>query len=496
MESGVTANETSFLSPSLKAQFDSHVRQDPERIAICTPNRTVSLSQLDRLSKGITEELSVLENITARPLVVLSSDPAVLAAVLLACLENGAIYAPVDPDQPAARLRGIIAELDAVALVTDLSRDVLARELVEPGIPVIVADRLNSSGLNSSGSGRGYHTERTTSRVLRIMHTSGSMGKPKGVIQIEQNVSRFVFQVANGLAFKRSDRLALAATLNSHAGAVMCLASLCNAVTFYPLDLRSISLDTAVEFIRQQRITLFFTVPSVVSTLGRLELTKNRDFPALRLIRLSGETVTLADIENCRALFPDLDGVSVGYGTTEIGGISQNFFARNSPLPFDPVPVGQKAPGVEIRVVDEQGAQLDFEIAGEIMVISRYFSTGYWNNLEFTRKSFQVLDDGSTRNATGDMGRLDADGMLVHLGRRDFQINRAGNRIEPGEIEHALIKLPTIADAVVRPVNIEGDLSLVAYLVATKGSTGKGCSESSTICTSVVAMQRPTESGL
>lgn len=453
-----------MFDPSVLEQIHWHIKHNPDRVAVHAPAGCTRYGELGRLSDRIVNGLDRGRRIDQRPLAVLSSRPEVLAAALAACLRVGAVYAPVDPEQPRERIRQIVTALDAAALVTDSSRGEVEQSVTGPGRPVVVAD-LPAAAL--SGSAR--RAPPTAGRLLWIMHTSGSTGRPKGVMQTRANVSRFVGQVTNAMKVSERDKLAVAASLNTHAGAVMCLAALCNAATFFPLDLRNVPLRGVIDILAKHGITLLFTVPAVLKTLRELDAMRGRDFSALRMVRLSGQTVTREDIVGCWSMFPDLASISVGYGTTETGGISQHFYDRRCLPPDGIAPVGTSVPGVEVRILDDAGEPVGPGETGEIAAASRFFSPGYWNDPAATRAAFTRLEDGFVLYKTGDVGQLRPDGVLVHCGRRDLQFSRAGNRIEPREIELALAAIPAIEEAVVRPWSTPDGMSIVAYLVARRG---------------------------
>jgi acyl carrier protein len=122
----------------------------------------------------------------------------------------------------------------------------------------------------------------------------------------------------------------------------------------------------------------------------------------------------------------------------------------------------------EIRLLGDDGAPVARGETGEIVVVSRYLSPGYWGQDYLTRARFRPGSPGSDERLyfTGDLGRALSDGSIVHLGRRDFQVKVRGYLVEPAEIEAELRKLDGIKDAVVmgRTGGADGH-QLIAYLV-------------------------------
>jgi len=137
-------------------------------------------------------------------------------------------------------------------------------------------------------------------------------------------------------------------------------------------------------------------------------------------------------------------------------------------IPGAKVPIGFALDGKGVLLLDESRRPVEDGEIGEIAVVSRDLSPGYWRDPEQTRAVF--LDDEQGRGEriylTGDLGTRARDGGLTHLGRRDYQVKIRGFRIEVAEIETALREINGVADAVVvgRP-SPSGDVRLIAYFV-------------------------------
>jgi hypothetical protein len=124
---------------------------------------------------------------------------------------------------------------------------------------------------------------------------------------------------------------------------------------------------------------------------------------------------------------------------------------------------------MELEIRDEDGRSAEPGATGEILVRSRYLALGYWRNPELTAAAFfPDLQDSALRLfRTGDIGRINDDGSLIHLGRKDDQVKVRGFRIEVAEVEDALLRLPLVSHAaVVARADQSGEQRLVAYLVA------------------------------
>jgi non-ribosomal peptide synthetase component F len=131
------------------------------------------------------------------------------------------------------------------------------------------------------------------------------------------------------------------------------------------------------------------------------------------------------------------------------------------------VPAGYAVEDIEVLVLDEHGNAVGYDTVGEIAVRSRYLALGYWRRPDLTREKFFPDPHGSDARLylTGDVGRMAADGGIIHLGRKDFQVKVSGHRVETMEVETALLDFSTIKQAFVTQWEDQsGERPLVAYI--------------------------------
>jgi acyl carrier protein len=171
-----------------------------------------------------------------------------------------------------------------------------------------------------------------------------------------------------------------------------------------------------------------------------------------------------------KQVFPSTCILFNGLATTETGTEFRRYFIdQTTPIGEPRVPVGYAVEGTEVLVLDESGRAVDDDCEGEIVVKSRYLSPGYWQRPALTREKFRPDANGGEERLyyTGDVGVRRSDGCLLHLGRKDFQVQIKGHRIEVAEVEAALLAIPAIEEAVVVARADElGELRLVAYVVS------------------------------
>jgi thioesterase domain-containing protein/acyl carrier protein len=211
----------------------------------------------------------------------------------------------------------------------------------------------------------------------------------------------------------------------------------------------------------------------VFSQLVR-SLTGKERFPRLRLIYHGGQTLQRNDAERYQRFFEDHCLLINGLGATEKKVLTQYFMDKQTPLDGDIVPIGYPVDDTEIWLLDEDGKPVRAGEVGEITVKSRHLAAGLWREPELTAATFRPAPEGGGVRIwrTGDLGRQRPDGCLEHLGRVDAQVKIRGHRVELGEVEAALLRLPSVAEgAIAARETGSGERRLVAYLVPAAGQT-------------------------
>jgi thioesterase domain-containing protein/acyl carrier protein len=224
--------------------------------------------------------------------------------------------------------------------------------------------------------------------------------------------------------------------------------------------------------IRTRRVTVYHSVPSLLRSLVAVD---GGTFPDVRVVRLEGDRAAPADAVLHRRHFPAGSVLANGLGTTETGLCRQLRLRTGDPIPEGVLPVGWPVPGMEVAVVDDGGARLPAGEVGEIAVTGRRLALGYWGRPDLTAAAFAAdPDDPALRTyRTGDLGRMDADGTLALLGRRDGGLKVDGVRVEPAEVEAHLLAIPGVIEAAVTTyAGRRGEGRLAAYLVV--DGTGPG----------------------
>lgn len=200
------------------------------------------------------------------------------------------------------------------------------------------------------------------------------------------------------------------------------------------------------------------------------ELMEYKKLPDVRLITIGSDVVHKKDIENCRKILPPDCIIVINFVTTETGTVRQYFTDMDTEIITNVMPVGYEIEGQKILILNDDQQEVGVDCIGEIAVKSQYLSPGYWRLPDLTDAKFLPDPNGGDERTylTGDLGRISSDGILMHLGRKDFQVKIRGYRVEIGEVENSLLDIEGVKDALVVAKEYDtDDKRLVAYIVQT-----------------------------
>jgi len=387
-------------------------------------------------------------------------------AALLGVLKTGMAYVPLDTSYPTERLVYMLEDSGARLIVTDTAHGVLATEIrdaVNGNIGIINIDDLPGT---VSEENPGVEIDPTA--LAYILYTSGSTGKPKGVMQTHVNVLHFARVYTNALHIHPGDKLTLFSSFSFDAAKMDIFGALLNGARLYPYDIKEEgNLRRLSQWLRLEGISIYHSIPTVYRYFIDMLADNEEDrFPSVRFIVLGGEAVFKKDIDNYKKYFSDNCIFINGLGPTESTVTLQYFIDKNTEITREAVPVGFPVEKTKAYLLTEQNREAGVFGVGEIMFKSDHLSPGYWNLPVQTENVFtpDPLTNQGRVYRTGDLGRRLPDGNIEYAGRKDFQVKVRGYRIEPGEVESKLDRVPGLTKSlVVCRMDKNGENFLAAY---------------------------------
>jgi amino acid adenylation domain-containing protein len=447
----------SELERSITSRFDAIARRHADRVAVQSGGARITYAELsdwvDRIAQAI---LGRQPRPDAPVALMLNKGPAFFAA-MLGALKAGSGFVPLENVYPQERFRRMLEDSGAGLVLT--SPEVGA---VPNGLAALnVADL---PGVCASGS---VFPPVSPDALAYLLYTSGSTGGPKGVSHTHRSALQNVVKYTNAFHISCQDRLTVLHSCSASAGVVEVLCGLLNGAMLCPWDLRDQGLAGMAEWIEREGVTIYSWSPTpfrqFVHTLEPL-----RKLRSPRLAVLGNEPVLGRDMALVREHFSESCLFVSRLGTTETNNFAIWFASATTPIPEGTVPAGYAVEGKEVLLLDEAGKEVGLNRVGEIVVRSDYLAAGYWRNPALTQSRFPLDPTGSGKRVflTGDLGILRPDGCLECIGRKDFQLKVRGARIDPGEIEEALLQIPSVkAAVVVGAPALEGETRLVAYVI-------------------------------
>jgi amino acid adenylation domain-containing protein len=453
------------VEKSVPTRFEAIVDQFPNRVAIKTLRHSLTFDDLNQLANRIARPIIDVLGIGNKPIGLLLDKGAPLIATFLAALKAGKIYIPCEPWFPKERINGMLVDAEADLIVTDSKNLSLANELSASQCQV-----LNIDDIASSVSSENLNLSLSPGTLAYVLYTSGSLGKPKGVVHNHRNILHHSMRGINSFHLCPDDRMTLLASLSTSQACSDTYYGLLSGAALYPWDIKDKGLSHLASWIHENRLTYYGSSPSVFGYFTA-DLSGDEDFSSVRLIRLGGEAVQRRHQELYKKHFPDTCVFVNSLSSTETRSLCLYFVDKDTRFDQERIPVGYAVSDTHVIVVNDEGDEIEINIVGEIAVKSRYLAVGYWRQPEETQAAFISDPKGSDIRffRTGDLGWIESDGCLVRLDRKGDQVKIRGYRVEPSEIEKVLREHPRVKEAVVvSHPNAQDEPCLVAYVVPTQ----------------------------
>ena len=458
----------------------------PEAVAIVSGEERFTYGQLERASNQLARLLQEVGCRKGDRVCFLMPKSPVAITSMIGILKAGCIHVPLDPASPALRTRKILESCEnrwilaagqVLPLLNDLLDDRSLRTRISVGwlqhrpstasFPVVwSADDLalmEPTPLPQHAS---------SADPAHILFTSGSTGMPKGVVITHSNVLHFVEWGLRHFGIDSSDRLSGHTPLHFDLSTFDIFGTFAAGAELHMVPHEAaLSPLMLAEFIRNEELTQWFSVPSVLNYMSKFDVVKFGDFPSLRRVLWCGEVLPSPALRYWMLRLPHVRFTNL-YGPTETT-IASSFYDVPA-CPTDErgsIPIGTACDGEELMILNQNLQPVSPAEIGDLYIGGVGLSPGYWRDPEKTAAAF--IHDPRSDNPndriyrTGDLARRGTDGLVYFIGRNDTQIKSRGYRIELGEIEAALSSSAYLQESAVVAIDrggFEGWLICCAYV--------------------------------
>ncbi len=443
--------------------FEAQADRTPDTPAVVHADRILSYRELNARANQVADHLRQTGTGPGALVGIFMERSVEMVVAVIGTLKAGAAYVPLDPSQPAQRLAQMVDDAGVAVL---FAQEHLLPKLPPSGARVICLDpeRAPTAGSDPANPAGWVSPD----DLAYVIYTSGSTGRPKGVMITHGAMVNYLrwcvgaYDVAGGSGAPVNSSISFDATITSLFSPLLVGGKVVLVPERQEMAALGDMLGSAEDF------------SLVKITPAHLELLKSHLPPDgsrlhTRALVVGGEALAPAAVEFWRTRAPGTRIINE-YGPTEtVVGCCVHDVTAGS-FPSGVVPIGRPIANTTIYLLDGRLQPVPVAVTGELYVGGFGVARGYLGRPDLTAEKFIPDPFGATAGArlyrTGDLARYQPDGTIEFLGRADDQVKVRGFRVEPGEIEAALLRHPDVHEAAVAVhQDTLGNKRLVAYVV-------------------------------
>jgi acyl-CoA synthetase (AMP-forming)/AMP-acid ligase II len=428
--------------------LEKQAKERPTKPAILFKEEKITFSDLNTLSNRVGNRLLNIGVKKGDRIVLLLQNSPEFVVAYFAILKIGAIAVVLDFRLSPAEMEPIFRETEVTAIITSVRQKVFIDRMQKmvPSLQYIVVTGTEGEGI------RDWHSyeeiiEKESSEKISIplqeedeslyLYTSGTTGRSKGVVLTNDHLTYFPETLRHAVLMSERDIYGLVLPMSHIAGPCILNLMLECGMTVSVID--EMKPKKILDAVHSHRITYFSGPPSIFQLILNIPHWERYDCSSLRAVSMMGTVVPEQLMKGMKERYPHLQPVQ-GYGATETSPLLTMTHLKDAPRKM--ASAGKAAPRAELKIIGQDGKEVEVGQIGEIIARGPQIMKGYFKDPEATAKKIK-----NGWYYTGDLGRLDEDGYLYILGRTDDMVISGGLNVYPSEVETVLLHHPKVQEA-------------------------------------------------
>ena len=414
----------------------------PEKTALADDKQILSFRQWQQQAENIGTAIVQATNSTIRSAVLVFVDRRIEGLVgAMGAVESGNFYVPIDCKMPFERVRLIADVCKPIAAVATTEADLKTLDQIEFAGPRFIYNEVKEHQADKQLLATIREQMIDLDPVYSIF-TSGSTGVPKGVVISHRGMIDLADWLVETFRFTEADALGNQTPFyfdGSVKDICICLKS---GATLNVIGKKYFTFTKQLmPLLNERRITAILWATSAIVLVGNSDILNIALPEHLRLVTFAGEAMPAKQLRTWQAKLPNVRFVNL-YGPTEITVDCTYFDVTRQYADDEYIPIGKACRNMQVLVLKDDDTEAAVGEVGELCVRGSGVALGYYGNSAKTDEVFVQNPLNPLYNdiiyRTGDLVKPEADGNLVFVSRKDFQVKHKGNRIELGEIEVAV----------------------------------------------------------
>ena len=440
-------------------------KRTPQKTAVIFKDEEITFSQLELMATRLANKLRSCNVGSGDHVAIILPNSSPWVVSYFAVMKLGAVAVPLDFRLKGEELFPILTDARVkVAITSDLYPEVTIFSQVESISSIIIVGEKGTGSfsryedvIGDASLSSAVEIDITEEEEALYLYTSGTTGKPKGVVLTFSNLDLFPEGMYEVIGTREDDIIGCLLPMSHISGPIICNEFVIRGSTLFVFDqLRPDKILSAVE---KHQVSYFHSVPPIFEAILHVPHKERFDVGSLRFVAMMGTSVPVDLLNAFKKSFPTVTVIQ-GYGLTETSP-----FITLLPLEYAEKKIGsigRAVPRADVKLVDDTGEEVPGSEIGELIVSGPMLMKCYHNNPEATQERIR---DGWLY--TGDLCRKDEDGFYYHLGRKDDMIIVGGLNVYPAEVEQVLQGHPLVQEVGVvgMPDKDRGEIIKAAIVV-------------------------------